>query len=122
MIADYKFYTDVYHGILIKSEQDYAYFAERASDELAPFSKKVPQSDEAQTDLKKCACAVTDIMFGEWAQSKNGGSGKIASESIGGYYSVSYSLPTSAEINAKINKAITNYIGRYVLGARSVVM
>ena len=40
MIADYKFYTDVYHGILIKSEQDYAYFAERASDELAPFPKK----------------------------------------------------------------------------------
>ena len=35
--ADFDYYRNAYHGILIKSADDYAYFAERAGDELAPL-------------------------------------------------------------------------------------
>lgn len=120
-IADFAFYQNDYKGILITSETDYAYFAERAGDELAPFANKVPDTEEAQNALKRCACNIADTLYGTWKQSKNGVA-QMTSESVSGYYSVSYSAVTDAQVRARINNAIALYIGRYVLGARKVVM
>ena len=119
--ADFDYYRNAYHGILIKSADDYAYFAERAGDELAPFANRVPDTEEAQTALKRCACRIADILYGDWKQSKNGVS-KISSESVSGYYSVSYATPTYGQIRLQINSAIALYIWRYVLGARKVMI
>ena len=119
--ADFDYYQDSYKGILITSADDYAYFAERAGDELAPFANRVPDTEEGQTALKRCACRIADILYGDWKQSKNGVS-KINSESVSGYYSVSYATPTYGQIRLQINGAITLYLGRYVLGARRVMI
>ena len=119
--ADFDYYQNAYHGILITSANDYASFAERAGDELAPFANRVPDTEEAQTALKRCACRIADILYGDWKQSKNGVS-KISSESVSGYYSVSYATPTYGQIRLQINSAIALYIGRYVLGARKVML
>lgn len=121
MYADFDFYQNNYKGILITSADDYAYFAERAGDELAPFVNRIPDTEEAQTALKRCSCRIADILYGDWKQSKNGVS-KISSESVSGYYSVSYATPTYGQIRIQINGAITLYIGRYVLGARKVMI
>lgn len=119
--ADYMFYVNDYKGILITSADDYAYFAERAGDELAPFANRVPTTDDGQTALKRCACRIADILYGDWKQSKNGVS-KINSESVSGYYSVSYATPTYGQVRLQINSAIALYLGRYVLGARRVMV
>lgn len=119
--ADFDFYQNEYKGILVKNSGEYAYFAERAGDELALFANKVPNTDEAQTALKRCACRIADILYGDWKQSKNGVS-KISSESVSGYYSVSYATPTYGQIRLQVNSAIALYIGRYVLGARKVMI
>ena len=119
--ADFEYYQNDYHGILITSADDYAYFAERAGDELAPFANRVPDTEEGQTGLKRCACRIADILYGDWKQSKNGVS-KINSESVSGYYSVSYATPTYGQIRLQINSAIALFIGRYVLGARKVMI
>lgn len=119
--ADFEYYQNDYKGILITNSNDYAYFAERASDELAPFANRVPTTDDGQTALKRCACRITDILYGDWKQSKNGVS-KISSESVSGYYSVSYATPTYGQIRLQINSAIALYLGRYVLGARKVML
>lgn len=120
--ADFEYYQNSYKGILITSADDYAYFAERAGDELAPFATRVPVEDtEAQNALKRCACRIADILYGDWKQSKNGVS-KINSESVSGYYSVSYATPTYGQIRLQVNNAIALYIGRYVLGAKMVMM
>ena len=119
--ADFEYYQNSYKGILITSADDYAYFAERAGDELAPFANRVPTTDDGQTALKRCACRIADILYGDWKQSKNGVS-KISSESVSGYYSVSYATPTCGQIRLQVNNAIALYIGRYVLGARQVIL
>lgn len=111
--ADYYFYKNEYHGIIIDKEDDYAYFSEMAGDELAIYANRVPNTTEAQTLLKRCACRITDILFGDYRSSKNGA--KITSESVSGYYTVSYSVSDSATVRRAINTAITLYLGRYVL-------
>lgn len=119
--ADFEYYQNSYKGILITSADEYSYFAERAGDELAPFANRVPDTEEGQTALKRCACRIADILYGDWKQSKNGVS-KISSESVSGYYSVSYATPTYGQIRLQVNNAIALYIGRYVLGARQVML
>ena len=119
--ADFDFYRNSYKGILITSDLIYSIFAERAGDELALFANRIPNDDEAQNALKRCACRIADILYGDWKQSKNGVS-KISSESVSGYYSVSYATPTYGQIRLQINSAIALYLGRYVLGARKVML
>lgn len=118
--ADFDFYQNSYKGILITSADDYAYFAERAGDELAPFANRIPDTEEAQNALKRCSCRITDIFYGDYKSSKNGQ--KISSESVSGYYSVSYTVNDNAQIRRMVNSAITLYIGRYVLGGRPVMV
>ena len=78
--ADFEYYQNSYKGILITSADEYSYFAERAGDELAPFANRVPDTEEGQTALKRCACRIADILYGDWKQSKNGVSKNIQRE------------------------------------------
>ena len=121
MLADYNFYKNTYKGIVFADANSYEYFGERASDELALYSnKKVFTEDEiANTQLKKCACRIADILY----SSTNGGKidKSITSESIAGYYSVSYSIASQEQIKHQINSAIILYLGRYFLGSKKVL-
>lgn len=110
--ADYQFYKNSYLGIIIDNEDNYAYFAERASDELAPYAKCVPDTVEGQNALKRCSCRITDILYEDFKSSKNGQ--KISSESVSGYYSVGYSVNDLATIKRLINNALKIYLGRYI--------
>lgn len=115
MLADYDFYKDTYKGIVIADANSYEYFGERAGDELAPFSYL-----EDTDDLRKCACAIADILYSTSSGGKAIGK-NVTSESISGYYSVSYGSVTQAEIKSQINSAIRKYLGRYICGAKRVM-
>lgn len=123
MLADYNFYTTTYKGIVFADANSYGYFGERASDELALYSNmKVFAEDEtAQTQLKKCACRIADILYASSNGGKNLKGSAVNSESISGYYSVSYSTASNEDVKRQINTAITLYIGRYFLGSKKVL-
>lgn len=119
--ADYEFYKNDYLGRIIDSETDYAYFAERASDELAPYAKCVPDTVEGQNALKRCSCRITDILYEDFKSSKNGQ--KISSESVSGYYSAGYAVNDLTAISGLLGNALNVYLGRYLFRAiRSIVM
>ena len=121
MLADYDFYKENYKGIVITDANSYGYFGERASDELALYShyEAFSNDEQAQKQLKRCACRIADILY---ANSHNGREGKnVVSESVAGYYSVSYSTPSNAQIQAQINTAIKLYIGKYILAVKKVL-
>ena len=117
--ADFNFYNNEYNGVVIEDLKEYACFAERASDELALFAYKLPIYEEAQTALKKCQCRIAEILYGDFKSSTHGNS-KVSSESVSGYYSVSFATPNNTEIKSQINAAIKTYLGRWILGARRV--
>lgn len=121
MLADYDFYKNEYKGIVIADANSYGYFGERASDELALFSNRdVFANDEtAQTQLKKCACRIADIMYA--STNGKGVSKNITSESVAGYYSVSYSQVDKKQIQGQIDTAITLYLGRYLFAKKKVL-
>ncbi|MBO5449678.1 MAG: hypothetical protein J5994_10185 [Ruminococcus sp.] len=76
--ADYTFYTTAYYGSKI-SENDFPYFAERASDYIDSLS--FAETDEIS--LAKACCACAEIMYSAQPEKQ------IASEKVGDY-SVSY--------------------------------
>jgi hypothetical protein len=122
MLADYDFYKNTYKGIVITDANSYDYFGERASDELALYSSRSVFNEDAtaKEQLKKCACRIADILY----SSTNGGKsiGKsVASESVAGYYSVSYAQSTEDQLKAQINTAVKLYIGKYIIGAKMVL-
>lgn len=121
LVADYDFYKNEYKGIVIADANSYAYFGERASDELALFSqRKVFDDDEtAQNQLKRCACRIADILYA--STNGKGVNKNITSESIAGYYNVSYGQVDLKQVQGQINSAITLYIGKYLIGSKKVM-
>ena len=121
MLADYDFYKTTYKGIVFADANSYGYFGERASEELALYSSRSVFNEDvtAKEQLKRCACRIADILY----STTNGGKtvGKpITSESVAGYYSVSYAQTTDAQVRQQINTAVKLYIGKYILGAKAV--
>lgn len=122
MLADYSFYKNTYKGIVFADANSYEYFGERAGEELALYSSKTvfTENPTANEQLKRCACRIADILY----SSTNGGKsiGKsVTSESVAGYYSISYAQTTNEQIKAQINTAIKLYIGKYILGSKKVL-
>ena len=122
MLADYDFYKSTYKGIVFADANSYGYFGERASDELALYSNRqiFAKDDTANEQLKKCACRIADILYSTTNKGKMDGK-TVTSESIAGYYSVSYATATDAQIRSQINTAIKLYIGTYILGSKPVM-
>lgn len=121
MLADYDFYKKTYKGIVFADANSYEYFGERAGEELALYSSKniFSEDENASNQLKRCACRIADILYSSTGGSKNGK--QVTSESVAGYYSVSYSQVTNDEIKRQINTAIKLYIGKYILGSKKVL-
>ena len=119
MLADYTFYKQEYKGIVFADAKSFEYFGERASEELALYSSKTifTEDSTANNQLKRCCCRIADILY----SSTNGGKSKVTSESIAGYYSVSYATTTDSQVRSQINTAIKLYLGRYILGSRKVM-
>lgn len=118
--TDFKYYQNEYKGIVIDDEEKYAYFAERASDELALFVNKLPKTEEATKQLKRCECRIADILFDDFRPNKEG-NGKVSSESVAGYYSVTYATTDNQAVKRQIKTAIILFLGRYLTGARPVM-
>lgn len=118
MIADYNYYTNIFKGFVVEQSK-YEYFAERAGDELARFVKLIPNTEDAQTALKNCSCAITEYLYNDFKSSKNGQ--KIGSESVNGYYSVSYSTTTQNDRKNAIYGLISQYLGQYIFRRLKVV-
>ena len=120
MLADYDFYKNKYKGIVFADANSYEYFGERAGDELALYSSRSIFNEDvtAKEQLKRCACRIADILYSS-TNSKNGK--QVTSESVAGYYSVSYATATNEEIKRQINTAIKLYIGKYILGSKKVI-
>ena len=120
MLADYDFYKTTYKGIVFADANSYEYFGERAGEELALYSSKNIFNEDvvAKEQLKRCACRIAEILH----YATNGGKDKaVSSESVAGYYSVSYSQVTESQIKSQINTAIKLYIGKYILGSKKVL-
>ena len=121
MLADYDFYKKTYKGIVFADANSYEYFGERAGEELALYSSKNIFNEDvvAKEQLKRCACRIAEILHYSGQFNKNGK--PVASESIAGYYSVSYSNATDSQIKGQINTAIKLYIGKYIIGPKAVL-
>ena len=92
--ADFTEYAQSYHGRRIKSEDDFLYFSERASEYMdsVTFDRLVGDIPEKYAKkVSKCCCALSDALFDFADASKSGEDGARPknSESIG-KYSVSY--------------------------------
>ena len=92
--ADFTEYAQSYHGRRIKSEDDFLYFSERASEYMDSvtfdrLADGVPEKHAKK--VLKCCCALSDALFDFADVSKSGEDGARPknSESIG-KYSVSY--------------------------------
>ena len=118
--ADFGFYQNEYKGIVITDSGEYVSFAERASDELAPFAHRIPYTEEAKKKIKRCACRIADIYYGDYKSTKNGT--KMNSESVSGYYSVSYAVNDNAQVRRMINSALALYLGKYIFKSRKVMI
>ena len=108
--ADYAFYTDKYLGRIIPNENDFAYYALRASEIID--SKTFGRINEITPAVQLACCAAADELYSD-ASAKAKAAGGISSESVDGY-SVSYrAYNTEAEKAAekRVNAAIKRYLG-----------
>ena len=108
--ADYAFYTDKYLGRIIPNENDFAYYALRASEIID--SKTFGRIDEITPAVKMACCAAADELYSD-ASARAKAAGGISSESVD-RYSVSYrAYNTEAEKAAekRVNAAIKRYLG-----------
>lgn len=108
--ADYDFYTDKYLGRIIPNENDFAYYALRASEIID--NKTFGRINEITPAVQLACCAAADELYSDASARAKAASG-VSSESVDGY-SVSYrAYDTEAEKAAekKVNAAIKQYLG-----------
>lgn len=108
--ADYAFYTDKYLGRIIPNENDFAYYALRASEIID--NKTFGRINEITPAVQLACCAAADELYSDASARAKAASG-VSSESVDGY-SVSYrAYDTEAEKAAekKVNAAIKLYLG-----------
>lgn len=114
MYADWSYYNNTYKGSVIKTEEEYDFYGEMACDYVDAYIVQQIVKDTEQ--VKRCNCRIADIIC---SGAKKAG---IASESIGGVYSVNFKDNDQQQIEAQINSALVLYLGRYVFGVARVTM
>lgn len=118
MYADFNYYQNVFNGKAIQTEDDFNYLGGLACDEIDsyPQLKKVQTSEDFETALKRCQCRIADII--QDGIRKSG----ISSESVNGYYNVSYAVLTEEQIKVQIATAIKLYLGKYIFRAVKMIL
>lgn len=119
MYADYQYYTDVFLGKAIQSEDDFNYLSGLACDEMNsyPTVQKLDVNVEAiSTALKRCQCRVADIIQDGYRKAG------ISSESVNGYYNVSYAVLTDDQVKVQIANAIKLYLGKYIFKSTRIIV
>lgn len=105
MYADYDFYLNEYFGDAI-SPEDFPRLSERASDYVRAATRGISDNvDGWQLEaVKKCACAVADVLLDESIMTANVYSGEqaVSSETVGGW-SRSYKAPSVSSAEAAFN-------------------
>ena len=116
--ADYDFYLNEYLGDAITGE-DFPRLSQRASDYIRSATKGLSdRADGLQLEaVKKCACAIADILLDESIMTASAFSGEqaVSSETVGGW-SRSYRAPSvsSAEVSylaGRKREALLLYLG-----------
>lgn len=136
MYADFEFYTENFHGNLIKNEETFRTFAERASEfiDTVTFDRLLNSSllNQYKVKVQKCACALAEQYFRRNTAICSGISDTEnipkTSESIGSY-SVSYANPldyvqeismSDADFQRSLRSIILRYLGNTGLLFRGV--
>ncbi len=108
--ADYDFYRDVYHGVVIL-EEDFVRLECRAEEELDAMTfHRIPEmdaslmTDKLELNIRKAVCAIAEVL----ATDESLGVG-ISSESNDGY-SVSYSQTTQQELKSRKKESVNKYL------------
>lgn len=120
MYADYTFYKESFFGNAIPGE-DFPRYAARASDYIRAATQGV--SDKVKDDwtmfsVKKCTCAIAEVLLDESIMEASAFSGgqAVSSESVGSW-SKSYSAPgLSAEQVEYLNKRKQDFLWLYLGG------
>lgn len=124
MYADYEFYTTAYFGNAI-TEGDFPRLSERASDYIRAATGGISDKvDGWQLEaVKKCSCAIADILLDEEIMNAGAFSGEasVSSETVGSW-SRSYNAITVAASDVEyINKrkwdALALYLGNLAVFA-----
>ena len=108
--ADYAFYTDKYLGRIIPNDNDFAYYALRASEIID--SKTFGRINEITPAVQLACCAAADELYSDASAKAKAASG-VSSESVDGY-SVSYrayNTETEKAAEKRVNAAIKRYLG-----------
>lgn len=124
MLAGYDFYQQEFFGSVIPAES-YPYYAERAEDMLAMYIPVLADRDAAMRALKKCSCALAESLYsyakqGAGEAATEGTESPVTSETVTGYYSVSYATATATERQAALNRIIHRYLAPYITRAMQV--
>ena len=118
MYADYDFYLNEYHGNAI-SHEDFPQLSERASDYIRGATRFISDKVDgvALKAVRKCACAIADVLLDEAIMTAGAFSGEqaVSSESVGGW-SKSYRAPSLAGpeveyISQRKKEALLLYLG-----------
>jgi hypothetical protein len=110
--ADYKFYSEVFHGTM--SEADFARFAEPASAyiDAATFDRITPEllaDENIGGKIRRACCACADDMY------SCGRAADVKSETVGSY-SVTYGDRSQAEVSSARYNAVKIYLGNVYAG------
>ena len=116
--CDYDFYRNVYLGNAISAE-DFPQLSERASDYIRAATRGISDTvDGGQLEaVKKCTCAVADVLLDESIMTASAYSGKaqVSSETVGpwsrSFKTVSLSETEVEHIRARKVDAIMLYLG-----------
>lgn len=105
--ADYDFYLNDYFGNAI-SEEDFPRLSERASDYIRAATEGISDTVDGDTltAVKKCTCAIAEVLLDESIMTGSifSGSQPVASESVGGW-SRSFKSPSLSTVDV-------DYIGQ----------
>lgn len=95
MYADYGFYVNDFYGNAIQ-EEDFPRLSSRASDYIRSVTKGISDKVDSlqMVDVKKCTCAIAEILLDENIMEASAFSGgqAVSSESVGSW-SKSYASP-----------------------------
>ena len=62
-LVDYTYYTDIYNGFKVPSEQ-FNYYSERATEEIESIVTVIMTDEQKSLDeVKRCACEVTEKLY-----------------------------------------------------------